>query len=39
MLDPKAEKELAPEDGEEFDVFLFGGILGEQLFLLVHLIG
>ncbi|KAL7412757.1 DUF431-domain-containing protein [Mrakia frigida] len=30
LLDPKAEKELAPEDGEEFDVFLFGGILGDD---------
>jgi hypothetical protein len=30
LLDPKAEKDLAPEDGEEFDVFLFGGILGDE---------
>ena len=30
LLDPKAEKDLAPEDGEEFDVFLFGGILGDD---------
>lgn len=28
LLDPKAEVELGPEDGEKFDVFLFGGILG-----------
>ena len=30
LLDPKAEKELSPEDGKEggFEVFLFGGILG-----------
>ena len=28
LLDPKATKELAPGDAEEFDVFLFGGILG-----------
>ena len=28
LLDPSATKELAPADGEEFDVFLFGGILG-----------
>jgi len=29
LLDPSATKELSPEDGEGFDVFLFGGILGE----------
>ena len=28
LLDPSAAKELSPEDGETFDVFLFGGILG-----------
>lgn len=28
LLDPKAEKDLSPEDGELFDAFLFGGILG-----------
>jgi ribosome biogenesis SPOUT family RNA methylase Rps3 len=28
VLDPSATKELSPEDGETFDVFLFGGILG-----------
>ena len=28
LLDPTAEIELSPEDGERFDVFLFGGILG-----------
>lgn len=28
LLDPAAEHELAPADGETFDVFLFGGILG-----------
>jgi ribosome biogenesis SPOUT family RNA methylase Rps3 len=28
LLDPKAEKELEPVDGELFDAFLFGGILG-----------
>lgn len=28
LLDPSASKELSPEDGETFDVFLFGGILG-----------
>jgi len=28
LLDPKAAKELSPEDGENFDIFLFGGILG-----------
>lgn len=30
LLDPKAEKDLSPEDGEKFDVFLFGGILGDD---------
>ncbi|KZV59261.1 DUF431-domain-containing protein [Peniophora sp. CONT] len=30
LLDPKAPKELAPEDGEEFEWFLFGGILGDD---------
>ena len=30
LLDPKAAKDLSPEDGEEFDVFLFGGILGDD---------
>jgi carboxypeptidase D len=29
LLDPAAEKELSPGDGNSFDVFLFGGILGE----------
>jgi ribosome biogenesis SPOUT family RNA methylase Rps3 len=29
LLDPSATKELSPEDGGRFDVFLFGGILGE----------
>lgn len=28
LLDPSATKELSPVDGEIFDVFLFGGILG-----------
>jgi ribosome biogenesis SPOUT family RNA methylase Rps3 len=28
LLDPAAGKELSPEDGDEFDCFLFGGILG-----------
>jgi len=30
LLDPAATKELSPEDGETFDVFLFGGILGDD---------
>lgn len=29
LLDPSAKEELSPGDGEEFDIFLFGGILGE----------
>ena len=28
LLDPAASKDLSPEDGDIFDVFLFGGILG-----------
>lgn len=28
LLDPAAASSLSPEDGEAFDVFLFGGILG-----------
>ena len=28
LLDPAAKQELAPEDGDKFDTFLFGGILG-----------
>ena len=34
LLDPAAKKDLSPEDGETFDVFLFGGILGMSLILL-----
>ena len=30
LLDPRAEKVLSPEDGETFDVFLYGGILGDD---------
>lgn len=30
LLDPAASKELSPEDGDVFDVFLFGGILGTK---------
>ncbi|RMZ02108.1 hypothetical protein D0860_07349 [Hortaea werneckii] len=30
LLDPKGEKDICPEDGEEFDAFLFGGILGDD---------
>jgi ribosome biogenesis SPOUT family RNA methylase Rps3 len=28
LLDPAAKTELSPTDGEHFEVFLFGGILG-----------
>lgn len=31
LLDPAAGEDLGPEDGERFDVFLFGGILGSFL--------
>ncbi|KIN06551.1 hypothetical protein OIDMADRAFT_17368 [Oidiodendron maius Zn] len=30
LLDPSAKKELSPEDGEVFDTYLFGGILGDD---------
>ncbi|KAJ9619565.1 hypothetical protein H2203_008345 [Taxawa tesnikishii (nom. ined.)] len=30
LLDPAAKTELSPEDGSRFDVFLFGGILGDD---------
>lgn len=30
LLDPAAKQELEPEDGKNFDVFLFGGILGDD---------
>lgn len=30
LLDPKAAHALAPEDGERFQSFLFGGILGDD---------
>ena len=30
LLDPKAEKVLAPEDAEKFEWFLYGGILGDD---------
>lgn len=29
LLDPSAEKDLSPEDAQEFGTFLFGGILGQ----------
>lgn len=28
LLDPSADTELSPADGDNFEVFLFGGILG-----------
>jgi len=31
LLDPAAKQELSPEDGDRFDAFLFGGILGQCL--------
>lgn len=30
LLDPVAKQELAPEDAEAFEIFLFGGILGDD---------
>ena len=32
LLDPSAKAELSPEDGDTFEVFLFGGILGMEIF-------
>lgn len=31
LLDPAAHAELSPSDGDNFDVFLFGGILGKYI--------
>lgn len=30
LLDPKGEGELSPKDGDRFQVYLFGGILGDE---------
>ena len=30
LLDPAAKDDLSPDDGKVFDVFLFGGILGDD---------
>ncbi|KAH0403421.1 DUF431-domain-containing protein, partial [Aureobasidium melanogenum] len=30
LLDPAAKQELSPADGDNFDIFLFGGILGDD---------
>lgn len=30
LLDPKGASDLAPKDSDDFDVFLFGGILGDD---------
>lgn len=30
LLDPAAKQDLSPEDGKNFGVFLFGGILGKS---------
>lgn len=38
LLDPAAAEDLSPEDGERFDVFLFGGILGAFLLLSLPLV-
>lgn len=32
LLDPAAQVELSPEDGDTFEVFLFGGILGMHIY-------
>lgn len=38
LLDPRAEKELAPEDAESFDWFVFGGILGRYIVFFFFLV-
>ncbi|KAL6706113.1 hypothetical protein ACN47E_006029 [Coniothyrium glycines] len=30
LLDPAAARDLSPDDGDNFDIFLFGGILGDD---------
>ncbi|PVI07999.1 DUF431-domain-containing protein [Periconia macrospinosa] len=30
LLDPAASQDLGPDDGDTFDIFLFGGILGDD---------
>jgi ribosome biogenesis SPOUT family RNA methylase Rps3 len=37
LLDPAASKDLSPEDGDTFDIFLFGGILGRCISMTAHL--
>lgn len=39
LLDPSAKEELSPRDGEDFDIFLFGGILGELCSSLILIFG
>lgn len=36
LLDPAAQVELSPEDGDTFEVFLFGGILGMHIYNLAN---
>ncbi len=36
LLDPAATKDLNPEDGDIFDIFLFGGILGKPTVLVMR---
>jgi ribosome biogenesis SPOUT family RNA methylase Rps3 len=38
LLDPAASKDLSPEDGDTFDIFLFGGILGKRLCCTRHVL-
>lgn len=38
LLDPAAQTELSPADGDQFGVFLFGGILGENHLCYVYLL-
>ena len=39
LLDPAASQDLCPEDESEFDVLLFGGILGKHRRFMAPLLG
>lgn len=36
LLDPAAKEELSPRDRDDFDIFVFGGILGMRFVLLLE---
>lgn len=39
LLDPAAKEELRPKDAHDFDIFVFGGILGTGLSTLLYDLG